>query len=73
MYTTDYTDVEIYCKIIHEIIQNNENRAFIVDPGDVSSHVRRALRKLLVFKFQPLQQRATATQNCGKDRVLKLK
>ena len=45
----------------------------MADPEDVSSPVRRALRKLLIFQFQPLQQRATAIENFEKDGISKLK
>ncbi len=40
----------------------------MLPPEVVSSPVHRALHKLLVFKFQPLQQRATAIENCEKAR-----
>ncbi len=39
---------------------------------DVSRPVRYVLRKPLVFKFQPLYQRATAIEICGKDGVFDL-
>ncbi len=53
-----------------------------MDPEDVSSPVRRALRKRLVFKYQPNfnrcsngqhDPRAVPIENRGEDRVLKLK
>ncbi len=39
----------------------------------ITEDVLSLVRRVLVFKFQPLLQRAASIENCGKDGVLKLK